>query len=256
MQAKAGVPTYVCVDPDGMLLAINKEVAAPALSRVPVDAPPAATLSGKEYLEFVSEDFLASQSSAKLAQKLAESLKEVRDAKISLTRGTAETMPTDGRQLELMLASLAKQEATLTAAFIGTTQTDTITRTFTYTPERAGESVLFRLSDFAGFVGADDYSGEPVNISISDIRKSELPTDEKGEAKRLPKDGVSYCIPGSATVALSYRGAKLYASSVDMAQFGCVFALNPALFTSKKEPSYATFDPATGALLRVGPAEL
>lgn len=40
---------------------------------------------------------------------LAESLMEIREAKVSLTRGTAETMPTDGRQLELMLESLRHQ---------------------------------------------------------------------------------------------------------------------------------------------------
>ena len=51
---------------------------------------------------------------------LAESLMEIRDSYLSLTRGTADNMPTDGRQLELMLNSLHDQESALTAAFTGT----------------------------------------------------------------------------------------------------------------------------------------
>ena len=207
--------------------------------------------TGKEYLQYVGEDFLASQSSAKQAQLLAESLMEVRDAKISLTRGTAETMPTDGRQLELMLQSLSDQEAALTAAFAGTESKETLTRTFTFRPEKAGKKVLFRLSDFAGFVAADDYSGEPVYIRISDVSEAELPTDADGVEKKLPKDAVVYAIPGSAKVTVYQPGQEFFARDMQFAQFGTTFGLAPALFTSKKEPSYAIFDPATGALREI-----
>ena len=37
-----------------------------------------------------------------------------------------------------------------------------------------------------------------------------------------------------------------------MAQFGIPFALDPSLFTNKKAPACATFDPATGALIKLG----
>ena len=33
---------------------------------------------------------------------------------------------------------------------------------------------------------------------------------------------------------------------------GMTFGLDPALFTDKKEPSFAVFDPVTGALLEIG----
>ena len=57
---------------------------------------------------------------------------------------------------------------------------------------------------------------------------------------------------GTATVTLSASGRKLFSEEMPMAQFGTVFGLAPSLFTSKKEPSYATFDPATGALREIG----
>lgn len=149
MQLKPGALTSICVADDGMLLAINKEVDAPETPDVPEDTKSPSDVKVREFLQYVNEDFLASQSSAKQAQMLSESLMEVRDAKISLTRGTAETMPTDGKQLELMLNSLSNQEAAMTAAFIGTTESETVTRTYYFTPGDNGKTTLFRMSDFA-----------------------------------------------------------------------------------------------------------
>ncbi len=252
MQLKPGATTSVAVAEDGMLLAINAE--APEMpdragAETVRKAPKA--FSGKEYLQYVSEDFLASQSSAKQAQLLAESLMEVRDAKVSLTRGTAETMPSDGRQLELMLTSLGDQEAALTAAFAGSETEETVVRTFTFRPEKAGKTVLFRLRDFGGFTSANDYSGEPVYIEIADIAEAELPADASGEPKKLPKDAVVYAVPGTANVKVSAGGKRLFAGEFGFAQFGMTFGLAPSLFTSKKGPSYAIFDPATGALREI-----
>lgn len=252
MQLKAGALTYIAVDADGMLLAINKE---PVETRaVTVSEAPKASraFTGKEYLQYVGEDFIASQSSAKQAQMLSESLMEVRDAKISLTRGTAETMPTDGRQLELMLNSLSDQEAALTAAFVGSTETTTVSRSFTFTPEKEGRSILFRMSDFAGFVAADDYSGDPVYIRVEVLREGALPVDAKGEEKKLPKDAVIYNVPGTARISLESLGETLYSGEMEFSQFGVQFGLNPQLFSAKKGRSYAEFNPVTGALEKIG----
>lgn len=265
MQLKPGALTSITVAEDGMLLSINdispdaepsstgglsagnaNSANPPTLPQKPVGAP---------WLEYVNEDFLASQSSAKQAQLLSESLMEVRDAKVSLTRGTAETMPTDGRQLELMLESLRHQEEVLTAAFTGTTESETVTRTFVFTPGEAGRTVLFRMSDFAGFVGPEDYSGEPVYVTVQPGAQPELPVDAKGEEKKLPKDAVMYCLPGVAKVKLTYGGRELWNGDVECAQYGIEFGLAPALFSDKKSRSAALFDPATGALIQLKEVE-
>lgn len=252
MQLKPGAVTYIGVDADGMLLSINKSpepVAEPAPEPVRQDGE---QIGDNEYLQYMDEDFIASQSSAKQAQMLAENLMDIRDAKISLTRGTAETMPTDGKQLELMLNSLAHQEATLTAAFLGNITRETVVKNYTFVPAENGKKTLFRLSNFAGFVGADDYSGSPVYVSVNITNEGALPVDSKGEEKKLPKDAVAYCVPGAAEIEISFQGNTLWAEEVELAQFGVVFGLNPSVFTDKKEPSYAVFDPATGALKELG----
>lgn len=252
MQLKPGAVTYICVDDDGMLLGINKEVQPSAPAPIAERPKKANPFSGKEYLQYVDEDFIASQSSAKQAQMLAESLMEVRDAKISLTRGTAETMPTDGRQLELMLNSLSDQEEALTRAFIGSETKETFTRTFSYTPDNEGRKTLFRMSDFAGFVDADDYSGDPVTIAVKITSEPQLPVDAKGEEKKLPKDAVIYNVPGAASVSIEMLGETLFSKEFEFAQFGLQFGLAPTLFSAKKDRSFAVFNPATGALMQLG----
>ncbi|MDE7402449.1 MAG: DUF4831 family protein [Muribaculaceae bacterium] len=252
MQVKPGAVTSITVAEDGMLLAINSDAEAPSVPAAADDSEPAIEVHPRDYLQYVNEDFLASQSTAKQAQMLSESLMEVRDAKLSLTRGTADSMPTDGRQLELMLASLAHQEKALTAAFTGTTETQTVTRTFSFTPKGENERVtLFRMSDFAGFVEADDLAGAPVNVTVKVLSKGELPVDSKGEEKKLPKDAVIYNIPGAAHIALQCEGKTLWSGDVELAQLGVQFGLNPSLFSDKKQRSKAIFSPVTGGLVEI-----
>ena len=252
MQLKPGSVTSICVDQNGMLLAINvqaqnpwtsQQASSPVVSTSPHSDP------SKDYLQYVDDDFIASQSAAKQAQMLAESLMEVREAKIALTRGTADPMPTDGRQLELMLSSLERQEKAMTEAFTGVTWSETETRDFDLLPREAGRSIVCRLSDFAGFVDAEDLSGDPVYMNVEIVSEGSLPVDARGEEKKIPRDAVIYNLPGSASLLLSFKGKKLVENEFRMAQFGTSFGLAPTLFSDKKEPYCAIFDPVTGALL-------
>lgn len=252
MQLKPGALTIIAVDKDGMILSINTDPQAPKPLPKIEDEIIGNVYDGKEYLKFVGEEFVAAQSSAKQAQILSEELIEIRDAKLSLTRGTADAMPTDGRQLELMLNSLEQQENALMNAFLGSVTKRRTVRDFTFMPQEDGKFTLFRMSDFAGFVDANDYSGDPVNITVKTTNEGELPLDAKGEEKKMPKDGVAYCVPGAALITIEFKGEKLFSAEFEIAQFGLVFGLNPALFTDKKEPAYAIFDSATGALLELG----
>lgn len=253
MQLKSGATTFIGVAEDGMLLSINcnPRDAGEAGASVPAPAE-GEQLADREYLQYVDEDFIASQSTAKQAQMLAENLMEIREAKIALTRGTAETMPSDGKQLELMLNSLRHQEAAMTAAFLGNITRERVVKTYSYVPSEDGREVLFRMSDFAGFVAADDYSGEPVYVGVKVTDRGELPVDSKGEAKKMPKDAVAYCVPGAAVISVSSKGKEYFSKEFEIAQLGVVFGLNPELFSDKKSPSYAVFDPCTGALKEIG----
>lgn len=252
MQLKAGATTFIGVADDGMLLSINCEPETEQKNEEPLPPLNDDIVSEDEYLQYVGEDFIIAQSSLKQAEMLAEEIMEIRDSKMSLTRGTSDVMPSDGRQLELMLNSLAHQEKALTAAFVGNISRERVERTFSFVPPESGKWILFRMSDFAGIVEPEDYRGEPVYLTVEVTDEGELPVDAKGESKKYPKDGVAYCIPGTAQITMSYMGKQLISKEINMSQFGVVFGLNPDLFTNKKEPSYAVFDPATGALREMG----
>jgi hypothetical protein len=252
MQVKATMPTYICVASDGMLLSVNTKAEEETLPQPAADTPALSLPTCTEYLQYVGEDFLSSQSSAMRAQMLAESLMEVREARLSLTRGTAETMPTDGRQLELMLNSLKDQEQTMVDAFCGVEGSETRTMRFEFLPDEDGRFVIARLSDFSGFVDPEDLSGAPITISVETIRQGEVPLDDKGQPRQQPKDGVAYVIPGTAAITIAWEGKTLFSGEIDLAQAGTVFTLDPAIFTAKKSPSFAIFDPATGAVREIG----
>lgn len=254
IQLKAGSPVFISVWDNGMIASVNKEDFINREQKVS-DRNTGVGIKGirtDEYLSYVDEDFLAAQSLAKRAQMLAENLQELREVRLGLTRGTAETVPTDGRQLEVMLSSLNQQEEILMRAFTGAEQTETVTRTFTFVPRENGREVLTRLSDFAGFVDSDDLRGAPVYITTEITREGEIPVDDKGQTKSMPKDAVVYCLPGAAEITVSCGGRKLAAEEFEFAQYGVKFGLNPALFTSKKDPAYAIFNSATGAVSEIG----
>lgn len=255
MQLRPGATSYITADENGMILAVNADVEAPAAPQTgtTVTESNAETFNPDEYLQYVNEDFLGSQSPLKRAQMLAEDILEVRDAKVALTRGTADNQPSDGRQLELMLQSLRHQEETMTRAFTGDVRTESVSASFNYLPADEGRSVLTRISDYDGFTEADDYAGEPLYITLKITQEGEMPIDEKGVEKKLPKDALIYNIPGRGEITLTWRGKTIYTGEFEMSQYGVRFGLNPSLFSDKKSPSYATFNPATGAIDKIGP---
>lgn len=256
MQLKAGATTYVGVAADGMLLSINTQPEEPESDTDGAQTTAARSVRNDggvdDYLQYVDMDFVSAQNSMRQAEMVANSLMDVRDAYLSLTRGTADNTPTDGRQLELMLNSLRQQESALTRAFSGSVSIDEYTAQYTYLPEEDGEEVLFRISDFTGLTGAEDYSGVPVYIRTEVMMEGTLPVDANGEAKKFPKDGVVYAIPGTAKITLQTGGRQIYSREMEFAQFGTVFAVAPSLFTDRKAPSYARFSPVTGALEEIG----
>ncbi|MBD5230622.1 MAG: DUF4831 family protein [Bacteroidales bacterium] len=254
MTIKPGATTSICVDADGMLLAINTEASQSPIPALPADVTPQRP-DMDEYLKYVDEDFLVSLSDAKKAQMLARAIMEIRESRLSLSRGTAETMPTDGRQLELMLQSLQAQEDAMMRAFTGYEYSYTESRRITVVPDSTDlpetSFVVARLAPGDHFRNSDDLVGEPIILSITGISTPELPLNAKGEPKAMPKEAVVYRLPGTANITLQFRGRNFLNSEVELAQNGILFGLDPKLFTDKRAPSCAIFNPATGAVEKI-----
>lgn len=257
---KAGKAPFMMLDQSGFPRAINTETLyTPAATILPsAMAPQPTPLEGAAARQALSEEILQSQSTAKRAELAAAQIFALRQSRNDLITGQADQMPPDGRAMELILNNINAQEAALMAMFTGTTQTWTQVKTVTYTPDGDKDSetrrVIARVSPVNGLVDADDLSGSPVYLSLKVVERPEIPLNAKGQPTEIPKDAFIYRIPGKVSVSVQWDGHTLTESSFDMAQYGIIFGLKPNLFTDKKAPAYAIFDPATGAIVELGTA--
>lgn len=255
MQFKPGYTTFVMMDGNDMPLAINTEnvstPSAPVLPE-PVAALPT-PLQTPAAKQVVTAEMLRSQSLAKRAELAAARIYELRQSRSDLITGQADQMPPDGKAMQIVMDQIAAQEAALVAMFVGTTQTETAVNTITYTPgDEVSRKVIARISAIGGIVDASDLSGDPLTLSLKVTERGKMPVNEKGQTKPFPKGGVAYCIPGTAAVSISYGGETIWNGSIDAAQYGVVYGLDPKSFTDKKAPSYVIFNPVTGAIRELG----
>lgn len=247
---KSGQTPYIYVNPDGLIYSINAEPEIADLSCPPVapDEPDSIDVS-----KVFSEELLMSGSIAKMAEVAAKQIYRIRESRLDLLTGDVDKMPADGDSFKLIIAQLDAQEAALTALFLGTKSVERVVKRVEYCPEDDVESeILFRFSDFLGFVDADDLSGAPVSISVAVTEKGEYPVDNKGNIVELPKKALAYTIPGKAVIAISYDGRTYVEEELPIAQLGVVYGLDSSWFVDKKAPANAVFDATTGALLRLG----
>lgn len=254
MQFKAGSTPYLIIGENGMPLAINTDdVEIPVFEQKEGKPLTESLLDDNTYATALSGELIASGSLARRAENAANTIYKIRESRTNYALGEADQMPPDGESLKLILKELDKQEKSLMAMFLGTTQTGTAIKVFDYIPANDTiNEVVLRISDFNGITDKDDLSGEPVYLTLKITEKGEIPLDEKGLEKKLPKGAVMYKIPGKASVSLSYEGKEIYKELFDIAQFGIDYGLNPAIFTDKKAPSYLKFHPSTGGIMEIG----
>lgn len=255
MEFKGGFSPFLIMDENNLPLAINYEdVSVPEDPVLPEPVKAAPTpLETAAARQVVSEEMLQSQSSAKRAELAAQRIYELRQSRNDLIIGQADQMPPDGAAMELVMDQIAAQEAALTAMFIGTEQHSTSVRTFTYMPgDEVKNHVIARISALDGIVDASDLSGDPVMLTLNVTARGEMPVNDKGEEKEFPKGGVAYCIPGSAAIEIDYNGKTFWEGSIDAAQYGITFGLDPKMFTDKKAPAYLLLNPVVSAIKELG----
>ena len=256
-QFKPGSTVSILLDEGGIPLAINADAVDGAQPReLPKAVPmPVSPLDKPVAQQVLTQEMIRSTSLSKKAELAAQRIYELREQRNELISGNVDNMPADGASLKVALDALAEQEEALTAMFAGTTLTGTQVSTFSFVPSshEVADSVVARISPVDGITDSDDLRGIPLTVSIRVISRGELPVNDKGEAKKFPKGGVAYNIPGAAETTVSFGGKVMGTKTVDLAQLGTTFGIDPDLFTHKKSPMQATFSPITGALLSLEP---
>ena len=232
---------------DGIIKSINvpidKKAAIPAQSLVP------AQKKKVNPRDFLTEEILMANSTAKMAELVAKEIYNIRESKNALLRGEADNMPQDGAQLKIMLDNLNAQEDAMTKMFSGTRDKEEKTFTIRLTPDKElNNEVAFRFSKKLGVVANNDLAGTPFYITLKDLKTVKMPQDD-GKKKKEP-EGIAYNVPGQAQITLTDGKKKLYEGEVPVTQFGIIEYLAPVLF-NKNSTIKVYFDPNTGGLLKV-----
>lgn len=256
---KGGTGTFIMVSAEGFPVSINDAAYDPAPDDTPLPEAVAAkptVLDSPDARQAITPEMLQSRSSAKRAELAATKIYELRNVRNEIISGQADAMPADGAAMQTALARIDRQEEALTAMFLGTEQRSTEVCTYTIAipddPTEAGRTVVARLSATGGLVSPEDLSGAPIYLTIHPTATGSLPVNEKGVTKTFPKGGIAYRIPGQADLTLTFDGSEIASRTIDVAQYGPVFGLDPSLFTARKQPSYLHFNPLTGAVRELG----
>ena len=196
--------------------------------------------------DFLTEEILMANSTAKMAELVAREIYSIRESKNALIRGQADFMPQDGNQMKMMIDELNAQEASLMSMFIGTNINEAQVYSIKVMPRDIEKEVVFRFSKKLGLVPNNDLGGEPIYISIKDLKSVALPEDN-GKKK---VDGIAYNVPGKALVVLNKGNQTIFKSEIPLSQFGSTEYPAPALF-NKNSTIKVEFNPATGGLIKI-----
>lgn len=223
----------------------NKEIAATEL--VP------ATNLKLDPKRFYTEEILMANSTGKIAELVAKEIYAIRESRNSLLRGEYDDAPVDGEFLKILLNKMDEQESALLSLFTGSTEVTPITKSIELDiTDEFQEMVIARFSTKVGVVDADNLIGEPITISLKDLKTVRIDENAKGKAKQ---EGIAYNLPGRGYIEVNYQGKTISKGEFPLTQFGTVEFLAPALF-NKKSTIQVSFDVQTGGLLKVNQEEM
>ncbi len=236
--------SYLTLDEKGILQAINLREPLPTPHKKSTIKSQKEQVAQPSCMPLLEEQMMAN-SIAKMAEGAARQIYRIRETRLNLLSGDVEHTPADGKAMELVLQELDVQEQALTALFVGTQTTQTLHKTYLLNPEEITNGTLFRFSQYAGPVAADDLSGEPYQIDIQKSVQHYTTTEEQTQSKYPTY--IFYNLPGSATIQVLHNEDILTEKTIQVAQFGISIPLNQ---TNLKD-AQIIFNTQTGSVLSI-----
>lgn len=197
-----------------------------------------------------TEDMLRAQTMRQMAEATAKQIYRIRENRMYLLGGEIDHAPADGKAMQLVLDELNHQERRLIELFIGSTRTETFTKTVTYLPSKTATDTLFCFNNVEGIVHPQDVTGIPVVIEIQAHRQV-LGAAAEVKDKKVPKPSqLYYNLPGTCQATISYNRRELSSRQLTIAQFGVAVPLSQDLFQNKQKP-IIRLDRKTGNILSI-----
>ena len=241
---KKSLTTRITVNDKGILCGINVP---------PVDVPEIVPPFNLEKANQTSikllpleEEYMMAGSTVKMAEGVAKQIYSIREGRLDLLAGQADTMPKDGESMKLMLEQMDRREQELTQLFTGKTTVEALTKTITYAPDSASNAeVVFRFSAFNGLSSKEDLSGTPYYISVKYNPIETLPAKKKKEKG----EQVFSVLPVKAKITVEEGSNVIYNEVMDIPQLGILVPI--PLETMDKKTGKVLVSPETGRMLSI-----
>jgi len=181
------------------------------------------------------------------ASEAADFIVEIRENRFNLLTGYQE-VDYDIETFQYMDQELMKLEEEYISLFNGKSIQGELTYSFSYIPSEATGGVsdlLFRFSNDSGVLEAASAGGDPVNIDNIPLGLFSEQTNYDVFNRNSSNEGFAYRIPATVDMTVSYKGAELINSLVNINQLGAVGVVKVTDGTGIQ------FDPITGQVVRI-----
>ncbi len=170
------------------------------------------------------------------AEEAAAFIIKIRKRRFKLLAGQYEVVH-EGTAMETSVKELNKLEEEYLSLFIGSVESDTIYKVFTFVPEaneKIQRTTLFKFSETSGFLSPNNPQGESVVVEITNLEKSSTLKQLQLPVSAMSyNDLVFYRLPDRATVKARYGSHLLHEAEIPICQFG---TLIPKYFEQKSRP--------------------
>ena len=244
---------YVTLTKDNLICAVNSSAEFDLIPLTPASATSEEPVNARRFL---SQEVLIAGSTAKQAELVSKQILDLRRSRNDILTGEADNMPPDGEAYKVVMDQIQLQEKALTEMFAGTNQTEVYVKEMIIVPDEKNidRTVFARFSKKLGLVDADDLSGEPIYLTITNkTPKTEVFLSEK-EQKKIDekfKSGLVYNIPGKAQLIIEYQHQPVINKEFDIIQFGSKDVLVKKMFDNLKQPIKVIFYPELGAIKQI-----
>jgi len=185
------------------------------------------------------EEVLKATTPSARAHAIVKQIMHIRETRMYLLSGEVEHAPADGQAMKQVLDELGKQEAQLTALFIGKKSSRTEHKHVQFEP--GNEPQRWYFSEENGFTDAENIDAQMIEAKVS-LHAQQLTAAPAVEDKKKKKEPVTvnsqlvYNLPGTGEVKVQYNGETLAERTIQIAQLGVDVPLAKDLFTGETLP--------------------
>ncbi|MCW3805991.1 DUF4831 family protein [Plebeiibacterium marinum] len=198
------------------------------------------------------EDLLYKTSTAAMAQEAANMIYKIRNNRIDLLSGELENLPPDGKAYKTVLEELNKLEKDFVSLFSGKKISFTKKETFLVIPDPISSynnHVICRFSKQKGIVDPMDITGTPIYFKLNAATFKKLENKATEPNKNPIKNGLFYCLPGTASIQIIDKNKEISSKNVSLAQYGQVVSMPASIL--EQEKVVIKICPVTGALISI-----